>query len=151
MTTTTSDMLMARGLASVPLEMRRLHRWARAEGKRPVQPSGLPADPRDPGTWSDYGDVLTGAGDGLGIMLGDGLACYDFDAFMVLERMPELLDVIKEPIVYAEATVSGTGLHVFVHSTVPGHSVSLGNIYDRVEFWSSRRFVRLTGRMKAMA
>lgn len=125
---------------SIPPDLKNLHRWARADGKRPIQPSGLPASTTDPGTWSDYRHVQSGAGDGMGIMLGDGLACYDLDHCLGTDRLPGLLERIMEPVIWSEISMSGDGLHVFVRSTAPSYK------RGGVEYYSHGRFIRMTGR-----
>lgn len=84
--------------------------------------------------------VVSGAGDGLGIMLGDGLACYDLDHCLGSDRMSELLDRVREPIIFAEVSVSGVGLHIFVRSDAKSYK------RDGIEFYSHSRFIRMTGR-----
>ena len=58
-------------------------RWTRRVGKRPVMIDGRPASSTDPKTWGTFAEVQRGAGDGFGVMLGDGLACYDLDHCLV--------------------------------------------------------------------
>src|SRR5690625_6658862 len=59
--------------------MRRERRWVRADGKRPIMPDGRPASSTRACTWSSFSEVQAGAGDGYGVMLGGGLACWDLD------------------------------------------------------------------------
>lgn len=64
----------------IPQALRALRRWVRADGKRPIMCDGSPASSTDSSTWASYSEVMRSkAGDGYGIMLGDGLACWDFD------------------------------------------------------------------------
>lgn len=125
---------------AIAAELKAMPRWARAAGKRPIMPDGSPASTTDPTTWSPYDMVVSGAGDGLGIMLGDGLACYDLDHCLGSDRMSELLDRVKEPIIFAEVSVSGAGLHIFVQSDAKSYK------RDGIEFYSHSRFIRMTGR-----
>lgn len=76
----------------------------------------------------------------MGIMLGDGLACYDLDHCLGTDRLPGLLELIKEPVVWSEVSVSGEGLHVFVRSTAPSYK------RGGIEYYSRARFIRMTGR-----
>lgn len=108
---------------------------------------GRPASSTDPATWADFADVQSGAGDGLGVMLGGGLACWDFDHCLsgegldpaIAARLAEL-----EP-VWVERSMSGTGLHVFVLAPEGPGRKSPG-----VEFYSRARFIRVTGRRFAL-
>lgn len=125
---------------AIAAELKAMPRWVRAAGKRPIMPDGRPASTTDPSTWSPYDRVVSGAGDGLGIMLGDGLACYDIDHCLGNDQLPELLARVREPIIFAEISVSGTGLHIFVRS----HAKSYKR--DGIEFYSRARFIRMTGR-----
>lgn len=122
-------------------------RFTRADGKRPIQPDGTPASSTNPATWTTFEHVTDGAGNGYGIMLGDGLACYDLDHILnedgtikadhegaiILERLAQ------SDYLYAEVSQSGEGLHIFVSSSEPSWK------HEGVEFYSHSRFIRLTG------
>lgn len=118
-------------------------RWARADGKRPIQRDGSPASTTDPDTWTMLGDARDGAGDGLGVMLGSGLGCYDLDGALVDGRVTddarEIIASIEEPIVYSEISVSGNGLHIFI--TAPERR---GMRRPGVERYTRARFIRTT-------
>ncbi len=120
-------------------------RWVRADGKRPIMPCGSSASSTDPATWSRFSDVQAGAGDGFGVMLGGGLGCYDIDHCIVdgmLEGWArQVLDGIPEPVVFTEVSMSGTGLHVFVHA-----GESPGTRQGNVERYTRARFIRVTGK-----
>lgn len=117
--------------------------WVRADGKRPIRCDGSPASSTNPATWATYAEaVASSAGDGLGIMLGDGLACYDLDhcidGGVLAPWAAEVLAGIDSPL-WVERSISGTGLHVFVNAPeAPGRRA-------RVEFYSWARFIRVTG------
>jgi primase-polymerase (primpol)-like protein len=114
--------------------------WVRAAGKRPVRVDGRPASSTRPDTWAGFADVLAStAGDGFGIMLGGGLGCYDFDHVSDAEARA-LVASIPEPVVFAERSVSGRGVHVFVLAD-EGPGTRRGN----VERYTRGRFVRVTG------
>ena len=133
--------------ANIPQEWRSMARFTRADGKRPIQADGTPASSTNPDTWDTFEHVTEGAGNGFGIMLGDGLACYDLDHILdadgnikadhegaiILERLAQ------SDYLYAEVSQSGDGLHIFVASTAPSWK------HDGVEFYSHSRFIRLTG------
>lgn len=121
---------------------RRAH-WVRRDGKRPITCDGHPASSTDPTTWSTYEDAKASkAGDGLGIMLGDGLACYDLDHCLDGDQLDiTARDAVKdlEP-VWVERSMSGDGLHVFVLAPE-----GRGYRKDGVEFYSRGRFIVVTG------
>ena len=118
-------------------------RWVRADGKRPITAAGSPASSTDPSTWSTRTSIETStAGDGIGVMLGGGLGCYDFDnCFSAGELTPaarEALASIPEPALRVERSVSGRGLHVFVEAPEARGSRRAG-----VERYTAGRFIRL--------
>lgn len=116
--------------------------WVRADGKRPIRPNGVWASSTKPWTWSDYASVRESqAGDGFGIMLGGGLACWDLDNFSDREAR-QFIDGIPQTVVFVERSWSGRGVHVFVEAEEgPGYK------RGRVEFYSRERFIRVTGRV----
>ena len=100
----------------LPEKLKSLPRWVRAVGKRPIQCDGSPASSTDPDTWASYSEVMRSkAGDGYGIMLGDGLACWDFDHVDPADPPAQAVELLPEAI-YAEVSTSGHGLHVFAGS-----------------------------------
>lgn len=128
-------------------------RWTRADGKRPIMIDGAPASSTNPDTWATYDQVVAGdglAGDGYGIMLGDGVGCYDFDNVITDDgtltgAAKEAMSAICEPILYAERSISGRGMHVFVAaSECPGYREPLPG-GGSVERYTRGRFIRVTG------
>lgn len=122
----------------------------RAAGKRPITVTGSPASSTDRSTWSTLHAVQQStAGDGLGIMLGDGLGCYDLDHCFVdgelTEQAQAHLDAISEPIVMAERSMSGSGLHVFVLAPE-----APGTRRPGIERYTRARFIRVTGEIFSM-
>lgn len=131
-----------------PDRMTGVARWTRADGKRPIRVDGSPASSTLSASWTSFANVQTGAGDGFGVMLGGGLACFDLDH--VIDRgglkkwAADYVSSIDYPVVFAEVSKSGEGLHVFVEAPeqrgrrlkVPG---------GEVEFYSRARFIRCTG------
>ena len=129
----------ARGM---PPRMTSERRWVRADGKRPVMVDGSPASSTDPSTWASWAEVQSGQGDGFGVMLGDGLGCWDLDDCLDGDRLaPWAAEILDEadPL-HVERSVSGRGLHIFVDA-VEGPGSRRGN----VEFYSRGRFIRVTG------
>lgn len=130
--------------STLPASMTDRRAWVRRDGKRPIQLGGQPASSTDSSTWSTYADALAStAGDGLGVMLGDGLACWDLDHCLdgdtLTASAATLLASIEAPI-WVERSLSGTGLHVFVNAPE-----ARGWRRDGVEFYSRQRFIAVTG------
>lgn len=128
----------------LPNRLARVDRWVRADGKRPIQCDGRSASSTDPATWASLDLVARSrAGDGFGVMLGGGLACWDLDHCLSGgELAPWAADVlagIRFPI-WAERSSSGDGLHVFVEAAEGPGTRQAG-----VEFYSRARFIRVTG------
>lgn len=109
---------------AIPEELRREHRWAlwqlvQRDGKwtkRPCQANGFGAKANDPATWAPFESVrrasMRGGFDGIGIMLGGGLAGVDLDGV----RDPDTGKFTraagqlgKQFKTYAEVSPSGTG------------------------------------------
>lgn len=134
----------ARHADPLPLVLRSLPRWTRRDGKRPITVTGRPASSTNPATWSTYREARAStAGDGLGIMLGDGLACWDLDHCLggggLTAGAAEVLAAVASPL-WIERSMSGRGLHVFVADPeAPGRRA------DGVEFYSRSRFIVVTG------
>ena len=116
--------------------------WVGADSKRPIQPNGRAASSTDCKTWHSFSDVQKGAGDGYGIMLGDGLGCIDLDHCLDGDKLEDWAAQIlaTEAPIYVERSVSGTGLHIFIETPETAGSKN-GNI----ERYSRARFIRTTG------
>ena len=133
-----------------PERMTSVDRWTRADGKRPVMPSGAPASSTDPSTWSSFSEVQQGAGDGFGFMLGGGIGCIDLDD--CLSPGGELAPWARAEIarwqgrvLFMERSMSGSGVHVFVEADErPGQVVGVSG-GGRVERYFYGRFIRTTG------
>lgn len=130
---------------NLPAALTQRRAWVRADGKRPVTTSGRPASSTDRSSWASFAEVRSSrAGDGFGVMLGDGLGCWDLDHCLDEEGVlapwaREVLDGIGSP-VWVERSMSGTGLHVFVLA-----DEARGFRRGDVEFYSRHRFIRVTG------
>lgn len=79
-----------------------------------------------------------GRGDGFGIMLGDGLGCYDLD-HVSDEFMRAFVNTVDETVLYVERSVSGEGFHIFVEA-----EESAGWKRGNVERYTRARFIRTT-------
>ena len=124
----------------LPAVLTGLRRWAAADGKRPVRVDGRPASSTNPATWASYTSV---ADHPNGIMLGDGLGCFDLDDVIAADGSlhPDAVTVladVADPI-WVERSLSGCGLHVFVWSDRPSFQGG------HVSFYSWGRFIRVTG------
>ena len=80
-----------------------------------------------------------------GIMLGDGLACWDLDGVLspggVLHPdAVRVLERVGDEALWVERSMSGRGLHVFVRGG--GES----RVSERVSYYAHSRFIAVTGR-----
>src|SRR5699024_10269184 len=123
------------------------NRWTRAKGKRPVMVDGSPASSTNAATWTSWDAVQdSSAGDGFGVMLGDGLACIDLDhcfddAGGLLPWASSAIKSVKP--VFIERSMSGDGVQVFQEGEpVMYRREAFGDCH--VEWFSDSRFVRCT-------
>lgn len=134
----------AKRASQIPDEMTSRTQWVRADGKRPLQRSGRFASSTNPATWASFQQVQQGAGDGFGVMLGNGLGCIDIDHCFHKGRLQswarDVVAKISEKILFIERSLSGEGLHIFIAAPeAPGRKA--GN----VERYTRQRFIRMTG------
>lgn len=129
---------------ALPAELRNRRQWVRASGKVPVTVAGFMASSTRPDTWSTYAEAMRStAGDGLGIMLGDGLGCYDLD-HVTDDEARIFLAEIPERAIFVERSMSGRGVHVFIEAPEsPGWKRTIGGL--SVERYTRWRFIRMTG------
>ncbi|QEA30402.1 DNA primase [Microbacterium sp. CBA3102] len=114
--------------------------WVRADGKRPIRCDGRAASSTDPSTWASFDAVRrSSAGDGMGVMLGGGLGCYDLDHVSDADLRDFVAGVV-EPVVFIERSMSGNGFHVFIEAPEE-RGWKRGN----VERYTRERFIRVTG------
>ena len=134
---------MRRKAAETHTRIYKERRWVRADGKRPLQLSGKFASVAEPKKWHTFQDVQDGPGDGYGVMLGDGLGCYDLDDVTDAQAR-SFISQIPDRVLFCERSLSGGGVHVFVaadegigwRKTIDGMSV---------ERYTRARFIRMTG------
>lgn len=107
-----------------------------------MQVNGRPASSTNAATWTTFEAV---AEIPHGIMLGDGLGCYDLDH--VIDDAGELhqdaatvLADVGRDALWIERSMSGRGLHVFVRAPE-----AKGIVGERVSFYSWGRFIAVTG------
>jgi len=118
---------------SIPADLKAIPRWVlwrnvqrtkpdgtKVWAKLPISTSGKAASSTNPDTWSTYDDVademLMGAYDGIGLILGDDVQGIDLDDCRdpatgeLTELAQEVLDNVDG---YAEVSPSGTGIKLF--------------------------------------
>lgn len=137
----------ARKREQLPDELVAQPRWVRAHGKRPITTAGDPASSTDPTTWSTYTAARRSqAGDGLGVMLGDGLGCYDLD-HVTDAQAAAFVRTVTERVLYVERSLSGDGVHVFVEAAEERgwrRTLQLDGEPISVERYTRQRFIRTT-------
>lgn len=115
----------------------------RRDGKRPITAAGRPASSTDAATWSTYAAARRStAGDGLGFVLGDGIACLDLDHCLADGTLaPWAVEVLERvPGAHVEVSPSGDGLHVWGRAPEqPGHRGT------GIEAYSVGRYITVTG------
>lgn len=135
--------------ARIPERLTLLDRWARADGKRPIQPNGQPASTTNPNTWTNYQAVTQSvAGNGYGFMLGDGVVCIDIDhAFTADGNLTPTAQAVvaTAPGSWIERSVSGTGLHIFGAGFERKGRKVMASDGTGVEVYARERFIRMTG------
>lgn len=77
-------------------------------------------------------------------MLGAGLGCYDLDHVSDVQARA-FTATVPERVVYAERSMSGAGVHVFVEAAEGRGSRRVVDGLS-VERYSRARFIRVTGR-----
>lgn len=146
----------------IPADLRAQRQWVlwRYEldehGKRKKPPySPLTYRPRqahidDPATWASFEQTtaryMRGSYAGVGFVLhGAGaLTAIDLDHCrdpQTGELDPWAREIVTEAATYTELSPSSTGLHLFLHGSMPG----AGNKRGRFEAYSTRRYLTMTG------
>lgn len=129
-------------------------RWERAARgahviKRPLTVTGRLASSTNEFTWTTHKNALAAqAGDGFGFVLGDGVGCYDLDDCLDRGQLAgwaaEAIQGIPEPILFAEVSQSGRGVHIFVAAPEgPGRKIRDGD--SKVERYTVGRYIAMTG------
>lgn len=76
-------------------------------------------------------------------MMGDGLGAYDLDHVTDAEAHA-FIATVSEPILYAERSMSGRGVHVFIAADeAAGWKRQIGGV--SVERYTRARFIATTG------
>ena len=125
--------------------------------KVPYQPNGRKASSTDPETWCTFAEALdvyrSGNFTGIGLILVPPLFCIDLDNMRdkaTGELHPIAQKITQDVRGWIEASVSGTGIHIFgfcdsdfqhtKHKWIDEHSEERG-----VEIYQAKRFIALTG------
>lgn len=133
----------------IPERLTQLDRWVRADDKRPIQTNGAPASTTDPSTWASFADVENAtAGNGRGIMLGEGIVCIDLDNALRAGQPTATAQAVLDacPGAWVETSRSGHGLHIF------GAGFERAGLRVRaadgtgVEIYTRARFILVTGK-----
>jgi putative DNA primase/helicase len=103
----------------------------------------------DPRTWAPFTEALTvvqrGMADGVGLVLGAGIAGVDLDHVRDGRTgavSDDVLAIVRTLDSYTEVSPSGTGLHVLVRGTLPPGRRRAGYI----EMYDAGRFFTITAR-----
>src|SRR5690606_31294890 len=101
----------------LPRELTERARWVRHEDKRPITPGGRPASSTGRRTWSACREAARSKGaDGLGFVLGGGIACLDIDQCLDERGRPDARARAiraRVPDAYVATSPSGRGLHIW--------------------------------------
>jgi hypothetical protein len=122
-----------------------------SKGKLPINPkTGGNAKANDPNTWGTFDEVLiynqANPGHYPAIALSEklGLVAIDLDRVHEIETgltFPWASEIVKESGSYAEYSVSGQGLHIFVKGKKPGEQCKKGQF----EIYDKSKFITVTG------
>mgnify|MGYP001945797877 CR=1 FL=1 len=128
----------------LPRELTERVRWVRHDRKVPITPDGRPASSTDPRTWSTYREAARSkSGDGLGYVLGAGIACLDLDNCLDERGRPDARAraiLARVPGAYVEVSPSGRGLHVWGRAPE-----QRGRRHRGYEVYSVGRYITVTG------
>lgn len=104
---------------------------------------GRPASSTNPATWSTYREAKRSTvGDGLGFVLGGGIACLDLDHCLIGGRATPAAQAVLDrvPGAYVEISPSGDGLHVWGRAPEQPGRRRAG-----IEAYSVGRYITVTG------
>jgi len=149
---TLDDLKLERRWVLWRLEMVTNGRGELVPTKVPYQVSGAHASSTNPQTWATYEHVMAFVGSytGVGIMMGDGLGCVDFD-HCVDPATCKILPWAREMIIaldsYSEFSPSGTGVHTIItDAALPGKGRKRPWETGAVEVYDRARFLTFTGK-----
>lgn len=132
-----------------PESMTSRDRWVRRTAdKIPLTIAGKFASSTDRRSWSSFAEAKeSAAGVGLGFVLGDGIGCIDldhcFEGGELASWAAECIAGITEPIIFAERSQSGDGVHIFIEAPeAPGRKIRDGR---NIERYTAGRYIAVTG------
>src|SRR5690606_23266017 len=130
----------------LPAELTSRARWVRHDRKVPITPDGRAASSTDPSTWSTHSEAARSrVGDGLGFVLGDGIACLDLDDCLDSRGRPDARAraiLARVPGAYVRILPSGRGPPVWGTAPEPP-----GRRYGDYAVYSVGRYITVTGRV----
>jgi putative DNA primase/helicase len=148
--------------ALIPAALRAMDRWVGwrygRKGDRPKPPK-IPINPRNgrrasvtnPGTWGRFIDAVgirRALGlEGLGFVLGDGIAGADLDGVLDAvsgEMHPWADDILQELGTYSEISPSGTGVKAFLRGRLVEGLKHRYGTNPHIELYDCRRFFTVT-------
>jgi hypothetical protein len=131
-------------LENIPNELKRLRQWVSAgTNKLPLNPgTGEPADVTRPETWGSYESAVGTGYKHIGFVLSrsDPYSIVDLDSPIDGTQRARHQKIYDSCESYAEISQSGNGVHLVVRG-----SVSHGVRRDKVEVYSSERYMIFTG------
>lgn len=146
---------------NIPTELRLYNSWClwRYEEKEngektkvPYQLSGQKCSPTDPTHWASFDSIanyktkLNGHSgyDGIGFVLSnmDPFAVIDLDYTEDQEKFKRQQNIYDNFNSYSEISPSGKGLHIVTYGSVPS-----GRKREKVELYSSQRYICFTGQV----
>lgn len=132
-----------------PAAMTLRERWVRRTAdKIPLTVAGKFASSTDPHSWSSFAEAkVSTAGVGLGFVLGGGVGCVDLDHCFSDGEMADwardAIESITEPIIFAEVSQSGNGVHIFIEAPEgPGKRIRDGRSIER---YTVGQYIAVTG------
>jgi len=123
--------------------------------KVPFQANGVHASTTDSGTWTSFERAfntlqrLPGHFDGIGYVLGEGVAGIDLDHCLDKDGEPNRLaeEVLKRAPAgaYIEVSPSGQGLHLIVRCSSLERSLRTTLLDGKIEVYRDKRYFTITG------
>jgi putative DNA primase/helicase len=121
-------------------------------GKPPYHPRGYRASSKKPTSWGTYSEVVhayqQGGYAGIGYMLTKGILFVDLDHCRIPTTgvlSKEAQEVVRQLDSYAEASPTGTGVHIYLFGTLDllAHRFSHHGLH--IEVYQTDRYTTLTG------
>jgi predicted P-loop ATPase len=148
-------------LSLIPTILREKDQWIlwKYQTTENGKPTKVPCQPRnsrwhakvnDPSTWSSFERAVQAMGNGSGadgtgfvFTKENGYVVVDLDHVIIDGTLPVWIQrLLAEIRTYAEASPSGTGIHLIGSGTLPGPGSKRG---DRLEMYTDLRYLTFTG------